>query len=146
MESTTKLQEVQTLKDQLIAQQAAISDQLATLRTQEQELGRAARAEGLKQIGEIIAQNKIPKHEIIALYAELNIEIKIGRPPKNTKPVNNPTLENRAEIQETAARFTKLFENGMHPALLEEAGKCLTLEAVLILLPPNIEEWIVENL
>ena len=153
MENITQLQEVQDRKDRLIAQQMALSEQLILVRQEEVELQRIGRLEGLKQIGEIIQTYKIPKHEIVALYSELNIVLNRGRPSsaiaKKTEeevPVNNPVLEDVVNNHEIADRFTKLYTSGMLPSLLEEAQKCATLEQVLTILDPGIEEYILENI
>ena len=150
MDNITKLQEIQARKDALIAQQIALSAQLEAVDQEEAELARIGRLDGIKQIGEIIKSYKIPKHEILNLYAELNLVFKNGRPTTYKKreeiKVNNPVLEDVAGNQETADRFAKLFISGMHTELMAEAQKCEELEEVLTLLPVEIEEYILENI
>ena len=145
-----KLHEVQARRDALLAQQITLSTQLAALNREEAELARAGRVDGLKQIGELIKLFKIPKHEIVALYSELNLTFKSGRPTAYKKDgeskVGNPVLEDKAGNQETADRFVKLYESGMHTELLQEAQKCVNLEGVLTLLTPALEEYILENI
>ena len=153
MENINQLQEIQARKDKLIAQQMALSEQLILVRQEEVELQRIGRLEGLKQIGELIQTYKIPKHEIVNLYSELNIVLARGRPSSGVikkveeeVPVNNPILEDVTHNQEVANRFTKLYTSGMLPALLEEAKKCANLERVLVLTSPELEEYILENI
>ena len=150
MENEFKLREVRTRKDELIAQQLELTKQINAAEAEEAELGRIGRLEGLRQIGVMIMDYKIPKHEVVALYSELNLTFKSGRPTAYKKreetQVNNPVLEGRENHQEIANQFTKLFESGMHTELMAEATKCVQLEEVLILMPAAIEEYILENL
>lgn len=149
------LDEINALKETLFAQQQAISEQLAGLSRQQQELEKAARQTGIKQISDIIEEYRIPKHEIIELYKQLDLVFPRGRTgprgayKKEEPATNNPVLEEVTNAQETADRFVKLFlsnEAGMHLALIEEARKCKNLDQVMTLLPPQVEEFILENL
>ena len=151
MEISKQLKDLQDRKEALIIQQQKVNDGLMALRIEEQNVTRAARADGLRQMGEIAKLYKIPKHEVIALYSELKIDFRAGRPPKIAKSieataVKNPVLDGLTESQEIADRFIKLHDNEMFTELLDGAKNCDNLEQILSLLPANVECYIIENL
>ena len=144
------LQEIELKKQELFAAQQKLAEELAALQKAEQGIAKESRRAALEQIEQLIAENRIPKAEILEIYQRNDLDFRrpyTKRRNLKEEAAKNPQLDLQTEAREIADQLNRLNASGnveAFKAKLDEIGD--KVEDVLGFVNEATESAIIEAL